>query len=228
MAKNSEVFLTTFTRIEKELKALLKKEVGFSRSVKILRRRNPIVKRYAEDLLEYAELRNAIVHNKINTNYAIAEPHDTVIDSMKTVEKELIQPRKVFPLFASDVHTFEVNDRISDLLQVINEKGFTKFPIYEGNKFRGLISQKGITNWLATRADNIPQFNETLLKEVLACVQRNNYKFLKSNASVYRAEEIFKEQIGKGNRIEALLITRNSSFKEDLEGIITNWDIMKV
>src|SRR5699024_3288691 len=122
----------------------------------------------------------------------------------------------------------EVNDRISDLLQVINEKGFTKFPIYEGNKFRGLISQKGITNWLATRADNIPQFNETLLKEVLACVQRNNYKFLKSNASVYRAEEIFKEQIGKGNRIEALLITRNSSFKEDLEGIITNWDIMKV
>jgi CBS domain-containing protein len=151
-----------------------------------------------------------------------------VLDSIKAIEKELIEPRKVLPLFACDVYTFQVTDRLSDLLHVIYEKGFTKFPIYEGNEFRGLISQKGITSWFATKADDIPWPKEVLLKEVLECVELNNYKFLKSNASVYRAEEIFREQIGKGNRIEALLITRKSSFKEDLKGIITNWDIMKV
>jgi len=229
MYKNSEIFLTTFNRIEKELKSLLKKEVGFSKSVRILRNSNPIVKRYAEDLLEYADLRNAIVHNKIDAAYAIAEPHDSVVTEIEKIEKELAEPRKVTPLFARKVRTFQVDDMLSELLFVIYEKGYTKFPVYDGNEFRGLVTQKGITSWLAKyMGRTIPSPKETLLKDVLECVEYDNYKFIKSNTSVYRAEEVFKEQVGKGNRIEALLITEKSTHKEDLAGIITNWDIMKI
>lgn len=227
--KNSEIFITSFNRIERKLKSLLKnKYIGFSKSVKILKEQNPIVKRYAEDLLEYAELRNAIVHNKINTNYAIAEPHDSVIKSIKKVEKELLEPRKVIPLFACDVYTFQVDDRLSDLLHVIYQKGYTKFPVYEGNQFQGLISPKGIAKWMSKHAADMPSSDQVTLREVLGCVERNNYRFIKPNVSVYRAEDIFKEQIGRGNRIEALFITKNSTDKEDLQGIITNWDIMKI
>lgn len=69
--KNSEKFLTSFNRIEKLLKSLLfkRKEAGFSKAVKILRNSNAIVKRYSDDLLEFAELRNAIVHNKVDMAY---------------------------------------------------------------------------------------------------------------------------------------------------------------
>src|SRR5699024_3897556 len=68
MYKNSEKFLTAFTKIEKQLKSRLnnRRDIGFARSVKILRSSNAIVRRYSEDLLSFAELRNAIVHNKID------------------------------------------------------------------------------------------------------------------------------------------------------------------
>lgn len=227
--KNSDIFITLFNRIEKELRKLLKRRyVGFTKSVKLLRRDNPVVKRYAEDLLEYAELRNAIVHNKVNTNFAIAEPHDSVIEAMRKIERELLEPRKVCPLFACDVLTFQVDDRLSDLLSTIYDNGFTKFPIYRDNKFQGLITQKGITSWLSTKAMHLPDPQEVFLADVLKCVRRNNYRFIQPNVSVYRAEDIFKEQIGKGNRIEALLITNGGTAKEELQGIITNWDIMKI
>jgi len=229
MYRNSEIFLTTFNRIEKELKSLVKKEVGFTKSVKILRSTNATIKRYADDLLEYAELRNAIVHNKVDTAYAIAEPHDSVISAIETIEKELIDPRKVTPLFTRKVRTFQMDDTLSELLFVIYEKGFTKFPIYEGKHFRGLVTPKGITNWLADyMGQALPSPSEVLLKDILACGERDNFQFIRSDTSVYRAEEIFKEQVGKGNRIEALLITEKGTTKDQLAGIITNWDIMKV
>ncbi|WP_253291319.1 hypothetical protein [Virgibacillus proomii] len=78
MYKNSDRFLTSFNRIEKMLRDLLinKKDASFSKAVKILKNSNALIKEYSDDLLEFAELRNAIVHNKIDMTYAIAEPHD--------------------------------------------------------------------------------------------------------------------------------------------------------
>lgn len=65
--------------------------------VKILRNSNSLVKRYSEDLLEFAELRNAIVHNKVELTHAIAEPHDSIVDKIETIQEELAHPKKLFP-----------------------------------------------------------------------------------------------------------------------------------
>ncbi|WP_156288732.1 CBS domain-containing protein [Oceanobacillus salinisoli] len=228
--KNSDVFLATFNRIEKELKTLLiHKDVGFSRAVKILRNSNSLVKRYSDDLLEFAELRNAIVHNKTDAAYAIAEPHDSIVDNIVNIEKELTKPRIVYSVFARKVFTFQENETVGSLLKIIREKEFTKFPIYREKVFQGLITQKGITNWLA---NSIGQLNDDLLESPLSDVLRygdkENYKFISGNSSIYEAVEIFKEQIGNGNRLEAILITQNGDPTESLVGIITNWDIMRV
>ncbi|RKQ33879.1 CBS domain-containing protein [Oceanobacillus halophilus] len=230
MNKNSEVFLATFNRIEKELKSLLihKKEVGFSKAVKILRNSNAIVKQYSDDLLEFAELRNAIIHNKTDATFAIAEPHDSIVESIMKIEKELTQPRRVINVFSRKVYTFQQDDTMESLLNVIREKQFTKFPIYRGNEFQGLITQKGITNWLAHHVNDSNKMMESFLEDVLKYEKDGNYKFISGDSSVYEAVEVFKEQLGKGIRLEALLITSHGKTTEKLAGIITNWDIMKV
>ncbi|RDW18106.1 hypothetical protein CWR48_10960 [Oceanobacillus arenosus] len=231
MYKNSEKFLTTFTRIERMLKTLLRdrREVGFSKAVKILSNSNPIVKRYSNTLLEFAELRNAIVHNKIDMTYAIAEPHDSVVNEIEIIEKELMQPRKVIPLFSRKVYVFQQSQPLASLLKLINEKDISKFPIYDGGEFKGIVSQKGITSWLAKNAvEQISHLSEIEIRDVLSYEKGDNFKLISSNTSVYEAEEIFKDQVGKGNRLEALLITKHGHPSEKLLGIITNWDIMKV
>ncbi|MFA1819829.1 CBS domain-containing protein [Virgibacillus oceani] len=228
MYKNSEKFLTAFTKIEKQLKSRLdnRRDVGFSRSVKILQSSNAIVRRYIDDLLSFAELRNAIVHNKIDMAYAIAEPHDSIVERIERIEKELTHPKLVGSMFNKKVFAFKENDSLVDMLIMFREKDLSKFPIYENNMFKGLLTQKGIAKWLANNATDPQLAKKTSIKEVLPFEGENNYKFIASKVSVYRAVELFREQVGRGKRLEALLITKTGMPEEKLEGIITAWDIL--
>ncbi|GAB3061217.1 CBS domain-containing protein [Virgibacillus ainsalahensis] len=231
MYKNSEKFLTSFNRIEKELKALMtqRKDFGFKKSVIILQDSNAIIKRYRDDLLEFAELRNAIVHNKIDMAYAIAEPHDSVITKMEEIERELTEPRKVIHSFSRKVFTFQENDLLADMLKVIRTHSFSKFPIFNGKAFKGLITQKGISRWLANNTSNgsLPSM-ETELAEILKYEGKDNYKFISGEISVFEAVELFRKQIGEGRRLEALLITKSEYSTERLIGIITAFDILEI
>lgn len=228
MYKNSEKFLTAFTKIEKQLKSRLnnRRDIGFSRSVKMLQHSNAIIRRYRDDLLSFAELRNAIVHNKIDMAYAIAEPHDSIVERIERIEKELTHPTLVGSVFSKKVFTFQESDPLEDMLMMFREKDLSKFPIYEKDMFKGLLTQKGIAKWLAMNEDDPQLFKQTLIKEVLPFEGEVNYKFIASKASIYRAVELFREQVGKGKRLEALLITKTGMPKEKLMGIITAWDIL--
>lgn len=228
MYRNSEIFLTSFNRIDKRLKSLLtkKKDVGFTRAVKILRNTNAVVKRYSNDLLEFAELRNAIVHNRIDMDYAIAEPHDSIVRKIVMIEKELTEPKKVASQFYRNVETFQMDHTLAQMLEKINEKGFTKFPVYDGANFRGLITEKGITMWFAKNIGQNPK--EVLLKEVLTYEQVDNYKFISADTTVLEAIDIYKGKVGNGTRLQALLITKSGYPSKDLLGIITSLDIMKL
>lgn len=227
--KNSDRFLTSFTRIEKELKDRIrnKRDLGFSRCVKILSKSDAVLKRYRDDLLEFAELRNAIVHNRIDADYTIAEPHLSVVEKIETIELEIMQPKRVYPRFSKKVITFQETDSLANVLQIIDEKEISRFPIYKDGKFKGLITERGITQWLAKNMrKNFPDGIETSLRDVPACQKNNTCRFIDKYTTVYEALEIFKNEIEKGSRIYMLLITENGNEGEQLLGIITPRDII--
>ena len=55
--------------------------------------------KYEEDLLQMAQLRNAIVHEKIGENFVIAEPNQWVVTRIQQIEQALLQPETVLPKF---------------------------------------------------------------------------------------------------------------------------------
>lgn len=229
MYRNSERFLTAFNRIEKKMKVMIRngRNLGFSKMVHILKHKNAIIRRYSDDLLEFAELRNAIVHNKIDMSHAIAEPHDSTVERLEFIEKELLQPRTVSPQFIKDVYILQQDEPLSRLLTLIYKKKVTKFPIYHKGEFKGLISQRAIAFWLSStmyHSKKMPE--EATIEEVLAYETRENYRFISERTSILEAIDIFKRAIGGGDRLEALLITENGSRTEKLMGIITNFDII--
>ncbi|MHA6251578.1 CBS domain-containing protein [Oceanobacillus sp. CAU 1775] len=229
MYRNSEKFLTAFNRIEKELRAIINngRSIGFSKMVRMLKNHDAIIGRYSDDLLEFAELRNAIVHNKTAVTHAIAEPHDSVVEQIELIERELLEPRKVSPQFIKKVISFQKNEPVTHLLATIHEKKITKFPIYDNGKFIGLISQHALTFWLAGNmfeSENYPI--NAKIEEILRFETNGNYLFIPEDTTVLEAVEIFKKQVGKGHRLEALLITPTGKRNEKLVGIVTNIDIM--
>lgn len=229
MYRNSERFLTAFNRIEKRLRLIVNsgRNMGFSKMVRMLKNADAVVGRYSDDLLEYAELRNAIVHNKIDMTFSIAEPHDSVVEQIELIEKELVEPRKVAPQFIKKVISFQQSESLSHLLAMVHEKRITKFPIYHNGTFKGLISQRAITCWLAeSMYAEEKELMDTKVEEVLKYATKDNYQFISVETTILEAIEIFKKQFGQGNRLEALLITKHGRTTEKLIGIITNLDII--
>lgn len=52
------------------------------------------IAQFEEDLLQMAQLRNAIVHERIADDFVIAEPNEWAVQRIETIEQALTKPEK--------------------------------------------------------------------------------------------------------------------------------------
>lgn len=223
---NAERFIASFNRIHNHLSFLeneKERKKPFYRLLDDNKYRNPAVKKYKNDLQIFADLRNVMVHKKLVPTSYIAQPTDTVVKHIEQIEEEIKSPEKVYPLFKRGVVRFNFDDLFTEVLETINEKKFTHFPIYKNKELIGLLSEKGITVWLAHQLkDETIVLTNTLVEEiVLEDKNRNNYLFIKKTMSVEIAADLLKND----RRLDALLITENGKVSEPPLGIITPSDL---
>ena len=201
----------------------------FYRLINKAKAKNPIVRKYEDELRSFADLRNAIVHNSISVEYVIAEPHIETVTMIEDIDAKLSRPAIVGEMFKKRVKTFQTNDSLRHALNIIRTRKYTQFPVYAGDSFKGLVTTAGITYWLAKSMVNkeLPKYMPTLSNVLNFEKNQVNYKFIARSTSVYEAVEIFKEGVEFGKRYEALLITENGKPHQKLLGIITPHDVMK-
>ncbi|MFN4214463.1 CBS domain-containing protein [Exiguobacterium sp.] len=228
----AEEFIASYHRIEDYLSRELGdgKHFSFSNMVNRLAKNNPIVERYKEDLHQMSQLRNAIVHERREPDFIIAEPHDSIVDLILEVERELLHPRQVIPLFRKLVTTFRADDPLQDVLKAIRNKNYSQFPIYNvDGSWRGLLTKKGVTSWLAESAhDAHVSLEGVLVRHVLYHDPHiHRYRFIAAHTSVIEAHHHFVN-MKEGARLDALLITKTGEENEPLLGIIRPQDILYV
>lgn len=230
--RNSDRFITAYNRIEKELA----KKVGedsflpFYRLIDQAKIKNSVARNYEEDLREFGDLRNAIVHHRTDVDYVIAEPHDEIVELIELIDQKVSNPLNVGALFGCKVHLLETTDPLTKALELMRDNKFGQLPVYENGKFKGLITSAGITYWLAGHSteNSISQEIPTLSDVYNYEKHKESFVFVERNLSVYEAEDYFKRAITKGRRLEALLITENAKDDEELIGIITPYDLLKI
>ncbi|MEK4227973.1 CBS domain-containing protein [Solibacillus sp. FSL H8-0538] len=230
--KNSDRFLTAFNRIDHTLRDIIgaKDFMPFYRLIDQAKKKNPLVRKYEDDLRSYADLRNAIVHHRTSMDFVIAEPHGQVVEKIERIDEVLAKPKLVGQLFRKRVMTFQTTDSLKNVLKAIRKQKYTQFPVYDDHVFQGLITTVGITNWLATFITGkiLPKQIPTLLDILHHENNEMNFKFISRYITIYEAEEIFKQGVERGRRFEALLITEHGKPHQKLVGIVTPIDIMKV
>lgn len=232
MTRNSDRFLTAFNRIDHSMRDIIgaTEFIPFFRLVDQAKKKSALVRKYEDDLRSYAELRNAIVHQRTSTEYVIAEPHLEVVEQIEHIDEIIARPKLVGQLFRKRVMAFQITDSLRYTLKVIRKRKYTQFPVYEGQQFQGLLTTVGITNWLASSMiqTNLPKTIPTLRDILHHEKNDHNYKFISRYMTIYEAEEIFKQGVERGRRFEALLITEHGKPHQKLIGIVTPIDIMKV
>jgi uncharacterized protein YutE (UPF0331/DUF86 family) len=92
---NSIEFLEIYNDIDKYMRKLLNLDdyVGHTELVQKMASRNKIFSKYKDDLIQFAKLRNAIVHNP-DKKYAepIAEPHDFILNKYRNIRNKVKNP----------------------------------------------------------------------------------------------------------------------------------------
>ncbi len=217
----SEIFLNSFNRIEKWLRRQLDfpSNMGVSEMIRRIKKKADFPIHEVEfDLIEFSKLRNAIVHNKIEPDFIIAEPNQWAVDRIIEIENKLLHPKIIEEYTKANVKTFEAGIPLRQILYIIVEKGYTQFPIYEKGKFRGLLTTRGLGMWFAKNAENgIKDLDSYSGLDILDIdSKRDAVYFLSPKDYEYKAINLFKEN----PRLEAILITKDGKRNSKLLGII--------
>lgn len=180
----------------------------------------------AELLKRIAKIRNVIVHDKTEPFHYPVVPTRAINEELRKCKERLITPARALPTFERTVEKISINDTLTRVLKTINHRDYSQFPVYEDKRFLGMLTENGVTRWLARHVVttlSLVELDEIFVLHVLQSEEaRNNHQFVAADMRVDEVTALFARQ----TLLEAVLITATGKHTEDLFGIATRWDIL--
>ena len=228
---SSAKFLDAFAAIEKLLRKMsgADRQVAFYQLVDAAAQQSPAVRRHKDDLKEYADLRNAIIHER-SDGRAIAEPHERVVFELQRLAVALANPPRVLPLFQRKVHSVEITDRICEVLASFFPRNFSQVPVMSHGRLVGLLTTTTVSRWLAAQARHgLVDLTDHSVGDALKHIEHEgNWRVVARSALLADVLDAFDVAKAAGKRLDAVLVTHSGRPTEALIGIITIHDMPKI
>jgi CBS domain-containing protein len=226
--RNSEAFLNAFIAVE----TWLKQQIGAERSMTFYQlvernaQRSSTVRRFREDLKQFADLRNALVHERRN-DAVLAEPTDAVVRDLERMRATLTRPPTVLPRFRRHVKTCDVKQTVGVAARLMRTESYSQVPILSNGVVVGLLTSETIARWLASEVENdvISLFDTTVEAVLRHTEDHDHYRYLASQAPIDDALTLFEDFATRGKTLNAILITPNGRPGPVIDGILTIHDL---
>lgn len=231
--KSPNDFLDKFKRIESSLKRISRlsgDNVRFKELVSTSARINPVVQHKSNELWSLYGLRNVFAHG--DRDQYIAEIKQIAFDQLDLILKLIDNPPVIGNIFSKSVFTASSNEITEVVLRAMQQKLYTHVPIYDDNKFIGLLTETTLLDWLV---ENINEGRAQFYKRRICDInlsylnsKANRFLFAPAGTSIFDVYQKFLNAIDGNARLGAILITENGKRDERLLGIITAWDLPKI
>ncbi len=235
---NSEKFINIYNELDHYMRELLDEDARLSHNhlIETLAKNNNLFKNYKNDLKEFAELRNAIVHNThfCGNRYGdiIAEPHEAVVKLYEEVLDKIKRPKIAKDLYRritdNDVLTAKINTSVMEIINHMYNKAYTCVPIIENSKLVGVFSENVLLHLIAKKGVN--DFHKLIIDDIMDLIEINNhdgeyFTFCRIKDNIYDIRELFQNNSSK-KRLEMVFVTGNGEANEDILGVISAWDLV--
>lgn len=217
-----ERFIAAYNAIDNRLGQILNAEQTFRSSVDQFARANPWW-RDAETLRLFATIRNFLVHEKqLPFDYPVV-PGEAAVREIEAVRERFLRPVTLGEEFRREVLVLHPAAPLREALGLIAKRELSRFPVYDGERFFGLLTENGIARFVAAQEMNGPGFSaQTPIEKVLSReTKRRNYRFAAEKIPVSQAAYWFAQN----TFLEAILITPNGAESRKLSGIVTRGDV---
>lgn len=170
-------FLAAFNEIEGFLRSALdaKKTDSFNLMVSKAEKQHIITTAQANDLKEFASLRNAISHGEYQDYRPIAEPLPETVADIEAIRDQLLNPALAIDVIGhQDVITFAPDEDVHEALDAIRDTGISQFPIYDGKQCIGVLTTNTIARWLADELGDDDSITNSSIEHVLGFNERKD------------------------------------------------------
>ena len=234
-SKNFEDFITIYNELDDFMRKELNQDHKASHSdlIRKMARKNKVFNIYMDELLSFARLRNAIIHNPYN-RYAqpIADPHDYVVEKYKKILDYVLRPARALDTIAvkgKDIYTARLDDRALDIMIAMNKYAYTHVPIIEEGRFVGVFSETTVFSYIVNSMDcllakdaKIRDFSDFI---PIDRHESESFAFVSIDTLVIDIDDMFAKELRQEKRLAVVFITDNGDPNEKLLGLVTAWDI---
>jgi hypothetical protein len=153
MASNGDRFEAAYNKID----ALLRKKVGqrsasFSSIVIDAAKKDAAVRAYKDDLLEYGDLRNAIVHDRGKAPVLLADPREEFVMRIEEIWDRLSRPRTLRSLARPvPLRIFDTSEPLPEALSYMRANDFSQI-VALLSCMHVILSAEGIAHWLEAKS----------------------------------------------------------------------------
>ena len=226
----AEEFIQLFNRVEVFLTGFVNppKYLPFSNLVDTVAKNNASVQANAAALKQFAKLRNAIVHDSDFPPQIIAMPSQEALSKFIRVAQEVLTPEPLIPKFEAQVICFSLNDFLTTVLEFMKKNDYSQIIVRDDDRKLGMITTESITKWLADNIDAIQNPVENVkLCSIIALEPSGSFRIMGSDKTIYDAVDTFRNAFQcDGDRLFAIVITKNGDEAEAPIGFITPWDLI--
>lgn len=226
----AEQFLNRFNELEQFLRDMTdsKREVPFGNLIGRAANTHASVRRYERELREYADLRNAIVH-EYPRGHVIADVTEEALDRFSKMVDQITAPELVYPLFRREITVYREDDPLAGAIKDLWESGHSQI-IVRVDTLLASLSSAGITRWLGRQVDGACiDLSDASIGDALAFEEEGGIAFITRNTPIDEVRELFLSFPNHHRqRLRAVIITENGRPKEAPLGIITASDLVEL
>lgn len=224
---NAKRFIAAYNRLDQGLRDIysIKRQLSFADMVRKVATVNTVVAKFAEDLLDYARLRNAIVHE--SNDEIIAEPNIEVVEKLEKVARiintpprviESLRPRKVFSVVG--------DTSLEEVLLVMKSEGYSVVPVYINDVLVGVINRKMIVEAFGKIIESGADLDKTIKEPVSKVLdifnQTSHYEVAPSNLTIENLLYMFQQN----RKLSSVILTDGGNFDEPAKAIVVSADII--
>jgi CBS domain-containing protein len=186
--------------------------------------------RGAERLEAYADLRNLLVHETVAPNGWLAVPTEVTVRRLEAIRDRLAGGRRADEAFRRPVETLARTTPLAEVLATAHRTGFSQFPVLDGGRVVGLLTDRGLARWWAAHvaADRgglaaADVAGATAADVLAADADRATWATASGDDTAERVLERFVD----APTLEAVVITDEGRPDGALLGIATHLDVVR-
>ena len=226
---NAIDLISAYNTIDAKLRSMYhgKGNLQFTDLVRRSAQFNKIVKKYEEELLSLARLRNAIVHNSTK-EILIAEPCDEFTALAVHIAELLSAPPKLNLLKEQTVKGISEQESVKEAICFATRERYSNIPVYQGERFIGILNNRRLVRSLGKALQDgtpLEQFFALPCSAILGDDDFPHYYQLMSREdTVQDAIDAFE----RNRKLLAVVVTQHGKMGEPITNIFTATDLPRL